>query len=131
MNKFPKLYRMILIPALALSATACASATAPASECFSSTQWRGWTSPVEDVIYLKVGSRDVWRVDLVPGGNRNLDRGGDFLITEVHGSRRICTANDLDIAIASTSGFRTPLFPRSLRKLSPEEVAALPPGSRP
>jgi hypothetical protein len=119
--------------ALTLSLTACAYTGAPmtGADCFSSTQWRGWSSPVDDVIYLKVGTKDVWRVDLVPGSGRNLDRGGDFLISEVRGSSRICTANDLDIAIGTSTGFRTPLFPRTLRKLTPQEAAALPPAHRP
>jgi hypothetical protein len=121
------------LAAAAVSLTACAYGPpmASGSDCFSSTQWRGWSSPADDVIYLRVGSNDVWRVDLAPGSGRNLDRGGDFLVSEVRGSNRICTANDLDLAIASTTGFRTPLFPRSLRKLTPAEVAALPPGHRP
>jgi hypothetical protein len=121
------------LAAAAVSLTACAYGPpmGAGSECFSSTQWRGWSSPVDDVIYLKVGGNDVWRVDLVPGSGRNLDSGGDFLVSEVRGSNRICTANDMELSIASTTAFRSPLFPRSLRKLTPAEVAALPPGHRP
>lgn len=116
---------------LALAASACASTTTARADCFSSTQWRGWSSPQDDVLYLRVGGRDVWQVDLSPGSGRNLDRGGRFIISEVRGSSRICTANDLDISIADSAGFRTPLFPRTLRRLTPEEAAALPAGSRP
>lgn len=126
-----KLYPAALTAA-ALTLAGCAYNGAPVagSDCFSSTQWKGWSSPVDDVVYLRVG-RDVWRVDLVPGSGRGLDSAGQFLVSEVRGSNRICTANDLELSIASTGGFRTPLFPRTLRKLSPEEVAALPPGSLP
>lgn len=134
MINMPKTSQTALAAAsLALALSACAYNTVPmaGADCFSSTQWRGWSSPVGDVIYLRVGTNDVWRVDLLPGSGRNLDSGGDFLISEVRGSNRICTANDLDIAIATTSGFRTPLFPKSLRRLTPEEVAALPLAHRP
>jgi hypothetical protein len=121
------------LAAAAVSLTACAYGPpmAGGTDCFSGTEWRGWSSPVDDVIYLRVRTNDIWRVDLLPGSGRNLDRGGDFLVSEMRGSARICTANDMDLSIASTTGFRTPLFPRSLRKLTPEEAAALPPGHRP
>jgi hypothetical protein len=126
-----KLYPAALTAAaLALAACAYNGAPVAGSDCFSSTQWKGWSSPVDDVVYLRVG-RDVWRVDLVPGSGRGLDSAGQFLVSEVRGSNRICTANDLELSIASPGGFRTPLFPRTLRKLSAEEVAALPPGSLP
>ena len=129
-------WRPALAAAAMISLSACVGTMPPApgtlvsSDCFSSTQWRGWSSPTDDVIYLRVGTNDVYRVDLLPGAGR-LDRGGRFLISEVRGSNRICSANDLDLAIADSVGFRTPLFPRTLRKLTTEEVAALPPGDRP
>lgn len=135
MTAFPNSWRTVLTAAVALSLGACVGAMPtpgmmPATDCFSSTQWRGWSSPTDDVIYLRVGANDVYRIDLLPGSGR-LDRGGRFLISEVRGSNRICSANDLDLAIADSVGFRTPLFPRTLRKLTPEEVAALPPDHRP
>ena len=127
----------LLIVLAALSLGACVATMPPApvtqasAECFSSTEWNGWSSPADDVIYLRVRNNDFYRVDLVPGSGRRLDSGGQFIISETRGSGRICTANDLDLAMADTLGFRTPLFPRTLRKLTPEEVAALPPGDRP
>ena len=99
-------------------------------DCFSSTQWRGWSSPTPDVIYLRVRTNDIYRLDLLPGGSP-IDTGGQFIISEVRGSNRICSANDLQLWIADSVGFRTPLFPRAIRKLTPEEVAALPPDHRP
>lgn len=132
----PKIPRLALA-AVTLSLGACVGTMPPApgmlasADCFSSTQWNGWSSPVDDVIYLRVRNNDVYRVDLVPGTGRNLDAGGQFIISETHGSGRICSANDLQLAIADTVGFRTPLFPRTLRKLTPVEVAALSPADRP
>lgn len=137
MTTFETLSRPALAAIAALSLGACVGTMAPApgalasADCFSSTQWNGWSSPSDDVIYLRVRNNDFYRVDLVPGSGRNLDSGGRFIISETRGSGRICTANDLDLAMADSLGFRTPLFPRTLRKLTPEEVAALPPGDRP
>ena len=133
----PKFSAVALGAAVTLSLGACVGTTAPppgamaSGDCFSSTQWNGWSSPSDDVIYLKVRTNDVYRVDMVPGSGRHLESGGRFIISEAHGSGRICTANDLDLAMADSLGFRTPLFPRTLRRLTPEEVAALPPGDRP
>lgn len=117
-----------------LSLTACAGVTpspAGSTPCFSSHQWNGWKSPVDDVIYIRVRTNDIYRIDLVPGTGRNLESGGQFLISEVHGSSRICTANDMELWVSDSVGIRSPLFPRSLRRLTPDEVAALPPNARP
>jgi hypothetical protein len=52
---------------------------------------------------------------------------GDFvLINEVRGSPWICSHLDLDLTLADRAGYRQPLIARSLRKLTPEEVAAIP-----
>lgn len=124
-----------LAAAALASLSACASAppagALASADCFSTVNWRGWSSPVDDVIYLRVGVNDIYRIDLVPGSGRNLDSGGQFLISESVGSNRVCTANDLQLAIADPVGFRTPLFPRTITKLTPEEVAALPTTQRP
>ena len=138
MTKFETISRPALAALAALSLGACVTPApsapgmmAASADCFSSTQWNGWSSPADDVIYLRVRNNDFYRVDLLPGSGRNLESGGRFIISEAHGSGRICTANDLDLAMADSLGFRTPLFPRTLRRLTPEEVAALPPGDRP
>ena len=137
MTIFHRASRPALAALVALSLGACVGTMPPAPAmlasdgCFSSTEWNGWSSPADDVIYLRVRNNDFYRVDLVPGSGRRLDSGGQFIISETRGSGRICTANDLDLAMADSLGFRTPLFPRTLRKLTPEEVAALPPGDRP
>ena len=133
MSRTSTLSRAALV-ALTLALSGCAYTGAPmsaAADCFSSRDWNGWSSPVDDVIYLRIRHNEIWRVDLVAGSGRNLDRGGDFLISEQRGSGRICTANDLDIALGDSMGFRTPLFPRTLRRLSAEEAAMLPPAHRP
>ncbi|HEX6860026.1 MAG TPA: hypothetical protein VF138_07485 [Caulobacteraceae bacterium] len=102
----------------------------PAGDCFSTTQWRGWSSPTDDVLYLRVGANDIYRIDLVPGSGR-IDHNGDFIISQVTGSTRVCSANDMQLSIANSAGFRSPIFPRAIRKLTAEEVAALPPSDRP
>ena len=111
-------------------APAYSSAMMPSGDCFSTNQWESWSSPSDDVLFLKVSGNRYYRVDLLPGTGP-LDRGGQFIINTVRGSSRVCSANDLDLKIASTTGFTTPLFPRAIRRLTAAEVAALPPNAKP
>ena len=42
------------------------------------------------------------------------------------GSGWICSANDLDLSLNSDDGLRRPLIAVSMRKLTPDDVAAIP-----
>lgn len=106
------------------------SASMRSGDCFSTRDWQGWASPSDDVLFLRVNGNRYYRVDLLPGSGP-IDRGGQFLINTVRGSSRVCSANDLDLKVASTNGFATPLFPRAIRRLTAAEVAALPPNAKP
>lgn len=140
MTRFAKLPP--LAAAFSLTLAACAAYPPPpgahpvnyasmrGSDCFSTSEWQGWSSPSDDVLFLRVSGNRYYRVDLLPG-NGSIDRGGQFLINTVRGSSRVCSANDLDLKVASTNGFVAPLFPRAIHRLSPAEVAALPPHARP
>jgi hypothetical protein len=126
-----------LVAALALSLGAgAAHADKPPpqhSSCFLSNNWQSWTAPASgkgDVLYLRVNLHDYYRVDLTPGSHAYKSP-GYFLINTVRGSSWICSVLDLDLAIGSDYGFRQPLIARSMRKMTPEEVAAIPRGDRP
>ena len=132
---------MTIIPA-AMAAAALIAGSAPAfaasdaaqpnaRNCFYSTQWRGWKSPSPDVIYIGVSNRDVYRADLSAGSRRLTGPGDNFLIHEVRGSNLICSAIDLDLKVSDGYGFATPLIVKSLVKLTPEQVDAIPPRFRP
>ena len=95
------------------------------SSCFFTSAWRGWSSPSPDVIYIDAGSHRIYRVDLA-GGSHYLKSPGTFLVNKVRGSTSICSALDLDLAVADTTGFYTPLIAQQLTLLTPEQVAAIP-----
>lgn len=123
------------VAALALSSFAQASPEAkPVSKgsgCFASNQWKSWSAgPSGDTLYLRVNLRDVYEVSLTPG-SRARKTPGYFLVNQVRGSSWICSATDLDLTISDDLGFRQPLIARSMRKLSTEEAAAIPPKFRP
>jgi hypothetical protein len=97
---------------------------APTRSCFFVSEWNGWSAPDSQTLLLKV-NRDVYRLTL-NGRNSSLNAPGMHLISEVRGSSSICSARDLDLSISDGTTFREYLFPASLTKLTPEEVAALP-----
>jgi hypothetical protein len=121
--------------ALTLGTLAHAAPEAPAvskgRSCFASNQWESWTAdPSGDTLYLRVRHNDVYRVDLSPG-SRARKSPSYFLVNRVHGSNWICSALDLNLDLTDNLGFRQPLIALDMRKMSPQEVAALPKKLRP
>lgn len=131
-GRFPLIAAAVSALALtAVSAPANAAATnsLPAKSCFRASDWENWRSPSPDVLYLRVRSKDVYRVDLAAGSSR-LDGVGSYLISNVRSSM-VCSPLDLDLAVADPAGFSMRLIPKSITKLTPEEVAAIPAKYRP
>lgn len=119
------------LDASATLAQSDAVAAKPARHCFSLSNWRGgWRAPTKDVIYLRVDSNDIWRLDL-NGGSSELLQADVHLVNIARGGDTVCAPIDLDLSVADNHGFRTPLFVKSIAKLTPEEVAALPAKQRP
>ena len=124
------LIAVALAAGCAVAGAAAARPATPNAPCFFVTQWQGWKSPSPDVIYLGVNMHDVYRVDL-SAGSPQLQWPDAHLVSIVRGGDSICSALDLDLKVADTNGFATPLIARSLTKLTPEEVAAIPKKDRP
>lgn len=98
--------------------------------CFFISEWRGWKAPDPHTLYLGVNMHDVYEARL-SGDEPLLMDGSTHLISRVVGSDSICGPLDLQLEVADLGGIKEPLIVRSLRKLSPEEVAAIPPKYRP
>ncbi len=98
--------------------------------CFSLSDWSGWTAPNDKLMYLKVRSKDVYRLDLAYGSSQ-LTWPGSHLITVVRGSDQICTPLDLDLRVSDGFGIAIPIRAQTITKLTPEEIAALPKKDRP
>ena len=118
--------------ALALSALGFGALPAAArpdyarQPCFFINQWQGWKASGPNTIYLRVNLRDIYRADLSVGSNQLTWPGSYHLVSRVEGSSSICTPLDLQLAVSDSHGFYQPLIVRSLVKLTPEEVAAIP-----
>lgn len=129
---------MVKLTTIALAGLASALLAAPAMaaetpdapkkaerQCFQLSDWRGWSAPDKNILYMKVRNRDVYRVDLSWGSNQ-LTWPGNFLISNVRGVDTVCRPLDLDLRVADGSGFAMPIRAKAITKLTPEEIAALP-----
>ena len=97
-------------------------ANAEARQCFWAPSISGFAAANEKVVNIRVGVKDVYQLEMLgpcPDVNWNTSIG---LVTR--GSNFICAGMDADIVSQSTLGpQRCPV--RSVRKLKPDEVAAL------
>lgn len=121
---------LVALAAVLGAGSALAGAPAARAPCFFLTQWEGWKSPSPDIIYLGVNMHDVYRVDLSAGSSQ-LQSPNVHLVSVNRGSSSICSAIDLDLKVADSMGFAEPLIAKTLTKLTPEEIAAIPKKFRP
>lgn len=101
------------------------------SDCFFSSDWKDSKPGSPETLYLRVGMRDIYRVDMRGSGVERLNQPGVFLTSHIRGSGLICAPIDLDLKVADTMGFSMPLFPVAITRLTPAEAAALPKEVRP
>jgi len=117
---------------LAGAAAQAEEAAPPVRHCFSVTDWNGWraSETEKDVLYFKVRLHDVYKVTLTDP--EPFLRAPDVhLVNKTWGPDTVCNPNDLQLKLADWHGVATPLIVKDLRKLTPEEIAALPPGDKP
>jgi hypothetical protein len=122
--KTPILMAAVAALGLAGAAHADAPAAKPKMPCFYSRDWSGWRSPDEKTIYLRVRVNEIYRLDLSFGSSL-LTWPDSHLINEVRGTDSVCSPIDLDLKVANDRVVE-PLFIKSIAKLTPEQVAAIP-----
>ncbi len=106
------------------------AAAEAATPCFYINQWEGWKAPNDHTLYLGVNFKEVYEVQL--GGRSSLLQDPDARIVSLtQGPDTVCHAIDLELAVVTPPGIRAPLIATHLRKLTPQEVAAIPPKDRP
>jgi hypothetical protein len=118
--------RSIVAAAAAVCALAGSAAADSRHPCFYVNQWEGWHATDANTIYLRVNMHDIYRVDLSAGSQELTWPGMYHLVSRIQGSSSICTALDLQLALADGHGFYQPLIAKDLVKLTADEVAALP-----
>ncbi|HLY80145.1 MAG TPA: hypothetical protein VKQ70_12260 [Caulobacteraceae bacterium] len=111
---------------LGFASHALSATPARTDSCFMANDWEGWKSPNPNVIYVRVGVSRIYEFDLSAGSNQ-LQEPDMHLVSKIRGSNWICDPLDLQLQLADNHGaFEEPLFVKSIRKLSPEEIAAIP-----
>jgi hypothetical protein len=114
-----------LVAGSAAPALADARATPPSDTCFWSADWEGWRSPAPDVILVKVGASQVFRLNLA-GKFSELTWNDVRIVNRHQQGPWICTPFDLDLLLTSRDGLEEALPVKSFTRLTPAEIRALP-----
>jgi len=123
---------LLATPLMGPAPVAAQPAPTPARDCFFTNQFQGWPAPDDRTIIIRVGVNEFFRLDLAHSCSR-LTTPNTHLITKPRGSNNICTALDWDLSVSQggPGAIPTPCIVRSMTKLSPAEVKALPPKYKP
>lgn len=123
---------LVMVCAAALAAALPAGAVEKkALKCFTLQEIRGHTIADDHTVYLNVGGRSVFRVEM-----RNNCLGGASPTAAIelksHGSDSICGPSDLDIgATVNGGGLPSRCIVDDVVKLTPKEASALPKSLQP
>jgi hypothetical protein len=96
--------------------------------CFLASNVSGFRAPDDKTVYVRVGVRDIYQMQML-GSCPQIDW-AERIGIRTRGSEWICSGLDADL-ISPTSIGPQPCAVRVMRKLTPAEVAALPPKSKP
>ena len=97
-------------------------ADAKARQCFWAPSVTSFAAPNDKVVNVRVGVKDVYELEML-GPCQDVDWNNSIALV-TRGSNFICSGMDADIVSRSTIGpQRCPV--RNIRKLNPEEIAAL------
>jgi hypothetical protein len=122
--------QLVKIATLGTLAMAAATTVSAAGEqCFLNRNINGFSAPNDETVYVRVGVKDVWRLDLMSHCTGITFRNSFGLKGSPTGPW-ICSPLDATIVFRQTGmSQRCPVT--ALRKLTPDEVAALPKKDRP
>lgn len=104
-------------------------AVKPARQCFFKQQLNNWKEVGDRQVYVRVSVRDVYEIAL-DSPCLNL-RWSQSLGVAARGSNSICTGDTVTLIVPDRATGPDRCFGRVVRKLTPEQVAALPPKQRP
>jgi hypothetical protein len=129
-------YQLIKLAAAAVSALAIVPGAAlaqpaekSASQCFARSLIDGFNAPDDRTVYLRVGVRDVWRLDLMTDCI-NLTFRQSLGLESIPGSAWICSPLEATVVYGDT-GIRQRCPVKAMHKLTPDELAAVPKRDRP
>jgi hypothetical protein len=100
------------------------------TSCFYINQWNGWSAPNDRTLYLGVNYRDIYEVQLADS-SPFLQNPEAHIVSDTRGPNTVCNPVDLQLAIDEPHGLHRRLIAKSLVKLTPEQVKAIPRKYRP
>lgn len=120
----------LLLTAVGVPAVQAADAPAakPKRQCFFASNVNSFSAPDEDTVNVRVGVKDVYQLALLTRCT-DVDWNHEIAIVSRGGSN-ICSGMDATIVTKGPFGPQRCAV-KTVRKLSPEEVAALPSRARP
>ena len=129
---------LVITSALALAAAAFPALAADqaksetGSQCFRMSQIRNHTKGDAQTLYFSVGSRDVYRLDMSGACLAGASSNDPLIMETVGGTDLICRAIDLNIKVKlGPGGGASPCIIKQITKLTPTQIAALPPKVKP
>lgn len=99
-------------------------------QCFRTRDIRNHTVGDDHTLYLDVSGRDVYRVEMRASCLAGATSSDPLVMRQPPGSPIVCRPIDLDILV-DRGGFTSPCIVGGIDRLTPEQVAALPPRIRP
>jgi len=102
----------------------------PTDACFRSSDIRNHTVGDDHTLYIDVAGRDVYRIGMSGACLAAAMPSDPIVMRQPPGTSIICRPIDMDISI-SKGGISSPCIVNSIVRLTPSEVAALPPRLRP
>lgn len=115
-------------PAPAAAAAAETAAAKPQRQCFFTRNVSNFSAVDDQTVNVRVGVKDVYRLDML-GHCPDIDWTQQIALISRGGSS-ICTGMDATIVVKSPIGPQRCAV-KTIRKLTPEEVAALPRKAKP
>ena len=100
-----------------------------ANQCFYTRNATSFAAPDEKNLYVQVNSRDVYHFEMF-GVCPDIDWNQRIALVS-RGSSWICNGMDAEVISHAVGIGRQHCFVRNMRKLSPQEIAALPRNARP
>lgn len=100
-------------------------AAAQSGSCFRLSDMGNHKAADSQTLYVAVGRKDVWRFDMNGACLSGVGFGDPLVVTPTGGAGLICKPLDLDIKV-SHMGMLSPCMLKSMTKLTPAEVEALP-----
>ena len=100
-------------------------------QCFRTQEIRNHTIGDDHTLFLDVAGRDVYQVTMRGSCLAGAISSDPLVMRQPPGSPMVCRPLDLDIAVSRGGGPAMPCIVDSVIRLTPEQIASLPPRVRP